>query len=921
VLSINAGASGAVELRPPQSPLERISTDAVLQPFVEFRFNPSKSKGDFSVTMASLSRRLFLNESVGDGLSIQFSRDDCSVGHDCYALIQLPILDDKFLVLERVSQENPSKNISGRCFYGTIDTFTLACGGDRELQYTCDGSWSGKFELFCPIVSVLSSCGLVSVGGADNVGSCQLIDFSSLAITCNCSFTTTSAMRPVVSTPYIVPKLSLHEESTDPRIEAETAISAPGASANYGGVVVMSTMFALSLLIAAIGSYRSSHRVSALDEKGVATEDGASNRHVLEPPLVFMRDGSSSALLGYALSRRHAWFGIQQFRPKDGSAFAGSVFNAMFINTAMFSNAFLYLLAKDCGGYHDNTSCDGYSMVFMQSTCVWDGSAGLCESKNLSVDIRLIVWIAVLSTVVAAILSYMVEALAANILSAKPGKAASNAVKFEALSRISADRQMAARRMSQNSLELQMNKNVINLAQECVNARDSLTANSDIQIFFGESWGLNKLGMPHIIQEAIRKDMDHVWELAQRESSILHASTMQQNSLQEIDMRLSQLFVNDLLSDAACQAVRPWQRAYPCANGSIEWWKKVLAGCCVAASCMGCFGFVIYNLLLASNDIAQWAFVLSFLITLGLDIVVSSSLSVYITYIYLPTLFSSEVLEAYRRAKDLLFSAKSESPSNHAWSRSERFDATKYLFVSREVSRKYPSSAISWRISEYTSPWPRKHYSMSVLGGLGFFYNSIHVCVRASMHTRSMFVRLLVAGILLISQGVALVVPLNLSVLTGILIVVGLVCAIRIATVALRTHMNNIIQKVLLFQNEPLVEDAFISKLRRRYSTSATAVVQLLVCAEDLDNSDDAINDTDRSCENAIDSSDAKDHHSDGDSNAMNVSPLDSCSEDASDLSTPSLASIKSSATSFHSNKSSSSSESIDFSLDFEERV
>ena len=138
--------------------------------------------------------------------------------------------------------------------------------------------------------------------------------------------------------------------------------------------------------------------------------------------------------------------------------------------------------------------------------------------------------------------------------------------------------------------------------------------------------------------------------------------------------------------------------------------------------------FYVYLFAMQQSSDRQSAWLISFMLWLIFEVVVISTVVVFISNIFVPSLIVVDITTIKNRltAKIVEFRKNIEAGTEklvQEESEGESFNAAKYFFVSYRVAEKFPDLYASKIIRQFSTPWPRKCYrkSSNVKTGVTFF--------------------------------------------------------------------------------------------------------------------------------------------------------------------------------------------------------
>ncbi len=260
-------------------------------------------------------------------------------------------------------------------------------------------------------------------------------------------------------------------------------------------------------------------------------------------------------------------------------------------------------------------------------------------------------------------------------------------------------------------------------------------------------WGLDEqgnflrgkegFGLPFVkaqssvsVEQVIVEELAEVHVLLAEECTHLQQHTMVADSLpiyitdHDRNKRILFAFQRDLLPGISGQILESKDKRDAQHSLSAVWWvwKYLAWGYMIAQN----IGMLFYVLLFALSQTQerQNAWVQSFTIWLGMEIMVISTAMVILMHILLPAMLMKDVqsvrekltqsLEQYHHK---LFEQRNDSPDTKDKKKKkktknafEEFNAAKYLFVSYRLANEFPKLTISKVILQYSSPWPRQSY-------------------------------------------------------------------------------------------------------------------------------------------------------------------------------------------------------------------
>lgn len=174
--------------------------------------------------------------------------------------------------------------------------------------------------------------------------------------------------------------------------------------------------------------------------------------------------------------------------------------------------------------------------------------------------------------------------------------------------------------------------------------------------------------------------------------------------------RLLFLFQKDLLPGVNAMILESkGRRDFLADTNKVEPYQKALAGLFIVTLNVGLLFYIYLFSIRQSND-RQEAWFLSFCVWLVLEVVLMSTIAVYVTHFLVPSLVMRDLYKVKKRLLQTIREYKKGISTEREDKRKSEFNVADYFFVSSRLSSLYPDLVESKIISRFSSPWPHQSY-------------------------------------------------------------------------------------------------------------------------------------------------------------------------------------------------------------------
>lgn len=214
-----------------------------------------------------------------------------------------------------------------------------------------------------------------------------------------------------------------------------------------------------------------------------------------------------------------------------------------------------------------------------------------------------------------------------------------------------------------------------------------------------------------LVNEAVLHDLQ---EIRSKQASELRRFRNENFSEQQIGRRLLFLFQLDLLPGVQGRILEAKANRDQQKRSSVEWSTKIAVWLIVGLMDIGML-FFIFLFALTQDYHRQNAWFLSFVMWLVVEVCLSSTNTVIVTHMVIPTIIMKDINVIKKRLVDNIRDYQSSLTADSKKKRKKeeetnKFNAADYLFVSNRLAKSYPDMKESQIITMFSTPWPRVSY-------------------------------------------------------------------------------------------------------------------------------------------------------------------------------------------------------------------
>jgi hypothetical protein len=768
VASVKSASSLNVSLSVPLSSEESLSGEQPHVVQLESSATPTAA-GGIAVNLVALNRGLFYNPDFITGpVQLHFSSPPCQ-DRNCFVSVtfQFPMRTRDVIANATAAVEGGEYH-SLQCTYGVTESKNISCSVGQNVSLMCNGTWSGSVAARCPARVARAVCNaVVGLNGKD--AGCVVLSNSSSNITCRCpAFVDFSAQTSSVQLVAMLEYTAIGFVNT---WKSAGDLSASSVQRSWIVLLSIGLVGVVTALMLGVGFYADSrmHKTKPAETaKLQVSHDPASELATVAKmidnslPNAFA-DIPMHRKVWREMKRHHKWLSIlfhgsaTSPRPTRIIAVASSVI------MVMFGNAITYNLS-----YPDDGTCEGYkteehciqdqSAFSGGSKCFWSG--GECHFREPRNNFVVVVYVAIISAVFSIPLvllnEYLInEYLLAKVKAKKSAKVLNEVIPVPAdgadiqadghnevaavggvgtRDRVASHTRVVKNREKISSLHLDLSQLTADIRQFRASLSkddkadfDSMWGTSDYQTYIPSItagpfsyFGLSTADAE--LQKLIMVD------LTKTRRQVLDELRYMNRVGVDIEERLLFLFQRDLMPDITGVIMESkGRREFPEVPRDIKMWEKISAWIVLLVVNLGIL-FYVYLFAMQQSSDRQSAWLISFILWLIFEVAVISTLVVFISNIFVPSLIKVDITTIKNRltAKIIEFRRNIDAGTDKLSQEEpdgETFNAAKYFFVSYRVAEKFPDLYASRIIRQFSSPWPRKCYrkSSSVKTGVTFF--------------------------------------------------------------------------------------------------------------------------------------------------------------------------------------------------------
>lgn len=676
---------------------------------------------DISIGLYSVSLEAIKNkDAVGDSVTAYLSG---TVSNQSHAVVTVPIRRLDHVVSAAHYEINETFRLECTKGSGLIERSHVCASGDVVTLY-CDGVESGTFEVPCPVQVGVPSC-----GSDDDVESgCEAIASTPGSITCQCPVFRNAITSAAASGTGQKSRESVHFIPMVKYMTLEFAATWSSADSlslktiNKGRVAVISlsaiAVISLIGLLVAMGKEvfdgqsEKQKKSEGNKKKQVSSMSADEIGEVLEGalPRVF-RSESHLALFLNSLVERHRWLNVvfvkSSSRPRPYRVIA--LIN--YVILVLFGNAITYQLtmsnASDCD--YQTTEADCISVISPYSSsdslCEWNNEQYQCIYKPVITKLSHIFMMTIVSAMFTLPLTIFHDFLINNVLCSKLVSESQASVLNSLRKSMTGDTEIKL-------YKLRASQHFDDLARKLSLFRTRL--NGDSKAAFDEMWGTRAIYsnfLPSAVKSLILEDLVQV----ERDSALANAKQLalmeENNASSEPEKHLLGLFQIDIMPYITGKIVSSVQQRSLFFEHSKQYgmWRKALTMLYLVIVNAGLLFYILLFTLQQSGD-RQVAWMVAFFTWLVIDVVLLSTMLIYVTDIFIPSMFISNLDNLRHRVVAALSLMKDRSLQNN-YQPQLTFDASNYLYTSKRVAKEFEYLPTSKIILAFSTPWPRRSYA------------------------------------------------------------------------------------------------------------------------------------------------------------------------------------------------------------------
>jgi hypothetical protein len=725
-------------------------------------------------------------------------------------------------------------SFEANCTSGVVEDHEFKCLSGDELIIHCDGSLTGRGRRRCPVTSASANCKSMSVVGSGSGFdlSCELVSFSESSTVCDCAFSFSSKSSPQRRRRSLSEDFQSTSEGGGEGGSVQFSVQSIGksvmtdfvstwevaptlsVSAVQESVLVLTTMSTIVAAFVMVMLWTVWHddreRRESENEKSLKlAEDKMLRRYPQRRhrsrstayPSLSSQHQSQLSILDESLPSvftsdslwlkfkeevkvYHRWLGIVFYYSPEfpRSMRVLSLFSSIVI--MLFVQSVTYNIADpddgSCEKCEDESCCLSLKSTLNsnEDRCYWSVSAnasavaeGTCAFREIGGDATRVFTVAILSAIISAPFSLLVQYLVTNVLCA-PDDLSSASSEDLILPRIRSARSTVGietnelREACGVSLSSDFKNLLDELSRYCEEIKATPTLEKSIGSLeeFKSSWGMmTDIRVPHQATTSSRI-------LSRLTSRDVTQSTAQHNLLKELSAvrkavyreyqwfkegaeklfvdkaaceeakrrRLLFLFMKDLTSGVSGEVLSnksqrdsksssSSSRSRNVEGVSLKW--KALAWLFVFLMNFGML-FYVFLFAMTQTHSRQSAWFQSFVMWFVFDVFVSSTGVVLVTHLLIPLYVMSDIrtikrkvlgdIKAFREKQ-----SQSQNQNQNQFKRNqsqnesaaaahsqqvEDFNSARYLFTSWRVASLFPELPESELILQFRTPWPKKSF-------------------------------------------------------------------------------------------------------------------------------------------------------------------------------------------------------------------
>jgi hypothetical protein len=442
------------------------------------------------------------------------------------------------------------------------------------------------------------------------------------------------------------------------------------------------------------------------------------------------------------IKRFHRWFGVVFYFSHEFPRVLRIVSLVCSIITMLFIQALTYNFTNpddgSCEALKTEASCVVPRSVFDSSEpkCYWtDGyRLGSCHFAQPGQSFTVVLFVAIFAAIVSTPVSLMCEWLVLNVLCGKTIKYNSSVIDLDHGMRrprgrtIEDEDAMAAAKASSLVLPTSLQTDLEELINGIQTYRETLSRVQQKE--FDELWGLTDAGkflsgyqQQHLgprkwmsaasggldVQQMVTEELTKVRSQVCSEFEVFSITN---RGHAEKGQRMLFLFQRDLMPGVNGQILESKQKRDNAKPNMRHASTKLFAWLFIILLNLSML-FYIMLFALQQTKQRQSAWFRSFLMWLILEIFLTSTTSVYVTHILIPTIAMRDVGKIKQKLLNTIrdhYASMKKGGNNQPDRSNEDFNAAEHLFVSYRLAKLFPELKESGVILRYSTVWPKQSY-------------------------------------------------------------------------------------------------------------------------------------------------------------------------------------------------------------------
>jgi hypothetical protein len=688
------------------------------------------SKDPVSISLSSISRRVYANASfLASPLKVSFDQNPLQSSRSHMDSVMILTFRTSSLP-SNISISSSNESFAFSCARGLSELHQLNCSSGDVVSAYCNGSWVGFVRLRCPVFRSEVVCARLSGLSSDETKCSSIL--SETNITCVCPMPvlwgSPQSLSKGASVSYVPMIVSTAQDFT---ATWESADELNPSNIRDAMTMIWALLAIGSLGVGGVFWGMWADRISGEELKRafVAQFNCAKNAllHVSTlndllnalPSLLSRPRGTFISRIIVEMKQKHPWLSPIFVYSKDDSRamrmlpLISHILVFAFVNAAIYNTTFPD--TSQCSKYSDERRCtEQDSTMTHESECYWDQSSSRCVYREpADHDGSVLVYILVVTSLISAPLTAMLmktmeicTAPTDNVGAVKPQPESVHRSSIRARSTIVPD------------AEPSLNQEVNNLRRELSGYRSALPDYevAAFDLIWGKQQDTDEAAVPTLLEQLffgrkasapamLMEDVNECRATANREITRLRALKL---SADEVSVELARLFVKDLLFSRTTGVLLTLEdnRNYGLKRrSSASLGLKIVSGVLGFALILS---MCLYLLLFAVGQTRarQRIFVQLLVVSVLFDIIIMSTLTVYVMDIFMPSIAKRDGTNVIGDLKSLFDESQLLSEVEEA----QGFSSSKYLFVSHRVATALKSSKVADIIISFRSVRPKRPY-------------------------------------------------------------------------------------------------------------------------------------------------------------------------------------------------------------------